>query len=50
MRYISGVLKCEIHFNDLLVEEDEMSAIFPDGYSGEMLNENLKIIEDYEEE
>lgn len=49
-RYISGVLKCEIHFYDLLVEDDEIGAIFPDGFEGEMWSENLKITEDYEEE
>jgi hypothetical protein len=48
-KYITGVLKCEIHFSNVYVEDDqsELDALFPAGWEGEMLNENLTII--YEE-
>ena len=48
-RYITGTIKCEISFYDVLVEdgETETDAIFPDGWEGEMISKTIDI--DYEE-
>ena len=44
-KYISGKVKCEIWFNDVYVEDgqDEVDAIFPNGWEGEMMDSNLDI-------
>jgi len=44
-KWITGVLKTEIHFRSVYVEDgqDEIDAIFPDGYEGEAWTQDLKI-------
>jgi hypothetical protein len=51
-KWISGVLKCSIHFNDVYVEDgqNELSALFPEGWEGEMLDENLTITHEENDE
>lgn len=50
-KYISGVLNCKIEFHDLYVDEsdDNIDAIFPDGWEGEMTDYSFDISEEYEE-
>lgn len=50
-KYISGTFNCKIEFHDLYVDEgdDNMDAIFPNGWEGEMTDYNLDISEEYEE-
>ena len=44
-KWITGVLKTEIHFNDVYVEDDQdvLDVLFPEGYEGEMWASDLKI-------
>lgn len=48
-KYISGILKCEIQFDNVYVddEESEIDVLFHDGWEGEMLEQNLIITEEY---
>jgi len=52
-KWISGELKSSITFYDVYVEDgqDEISALFPEGWEGEMLDFSLKIthVEENEE-
>lgn len=50
-KYISGILKCVIKFDDEYVRdcENDIDAIFPDGWQGEMLDCDLKITNEYED-
>ena len=53
-KYISGSLICKIEFHDVYVvdEQDELEiidAVFPDGWEGEMMSNELKITEETEE-
>lgn len=44
-KWITGVLKIEIHFTSVYVEDgqDEIDAIFPEGYDGEAWSQDLTI-------
>jgi hypothetical protein len=44
-KYIDGKITCTIEFSNLYVEDGctSLDAIFPDGYEGEMMSENLEI-------
>lgn len=44
-KWISGTLKCTISFLSVYVEDgqSEIDAIFPDGWEGEMLGDDLEI-------
>ena len=51
-KYITGTFTCKISFHDLYVEDglDEIDALFPDGWEGEMDSERLTITDEYEDE
>lgn len=51
-KWISGELRCHIYFNDVYVEDgqDEIDAIFPDGWEGEMTGNDFNIIHEENEE
>ena len=51
-RWIDGKLTCVIEFSNVYVEdgENELEAIFPDGWEGEMTSDNLEIDNENEEE
>jgi hypothetical protein len=52
-KWISGTLKATINFDNVYVEDgqDEISALFPDGWEGEMDSDlNITHIENEEED
>lgn len=51
-KYISGTLQCRIEFHYIYVEDgqDELDALFPEGWEGEMLHHDLKITEEIDED
>lgn len=51
-KYITGTFTCKISFYDLYVEDgqDEIDALFPDGWEGEMDSERWNIEDEYEDE
>jgi hypothetical protein len=44
-KYIYGKITCTIELSNLYVEdgESELDAIFPNGFEGEMMSENIEI-------
>lgn len=44
-KWVTGVYKSELHFNDVYVEDDQdvLDVLFPDGYEGEMWVSDLNI-------
>ena len=50
-RYISGLLTCEIYFDNVYVDDDEskIDVLFPNGWEGEMLDCSFNITEEYED-
>lgn len=48
-KIISGYINCKIEFHDLYVDEgdDNLDAIFPDGWEGEMTDCDLDLSEEH---
>ena len=45
-KWVTGVYKSELHFNDVYVEDDQdvLDVLFPEGYEGEMWVSDLTIV------